>query len=151
MIDRFGGEYSFLSNFYFSPLFLEGKVWPTVEHYFQAAKAIPGAKTEILKDFELVEVLWSDLIRASKTPGEAKRIGREVPLRPGWDDMRLSVMEDGLREKFKSGSDLAVKLLSTENEELVEGNYWGDTFWGVCRGEGQNNLGKLLMKIRKEL
>lgn len=151
MIDRFGGDYAFLSNFYFSPLFLEGKVWSTVEHYFQAAKVIPGLTTEIVRDFELVEVLWSELIRECNSPGEAKRMGRKVPLRPSWDDMKLSVMEDALREKFKPDSDLASKLKATGEEELVEGNYWGDIFWGICKGEGQNNLGKLLMKIRKEL
>ena len=34
------------------------------------------------------------------------------------------------------------------NEELVEGNYWGDTFWGICNGEGTNWLGILLMAER---
>jgi len=56
----------------------------------------------------------------------------------------------GVREKFKQ-EDLKQMLLDTGDQELVEGNTWNDTFWGVCRGEGQNNLGKILMKVRMEL
>ena len=56
-----------------------------------------------------------------------------------------------LRDKFKPGSELAGKLLNTGDAELVEGNHWGDRYWGVCDGEGQNKLGKLLMQVRGEL
>ena len=59
-------------------------------------------------------------------------------------------MLTGLRYKF-SNPDLKEKLLATGNEELVEGNWWGDQYWGICDGIGKNKLGKLLMKVRKEL
>ena len=42
-------------------------------------------------------------------------------------------------------------LLATGKATLVEGNSWGDTFWGVCRGKGKNMLGKILMRVRKRL
>ena len=83
------------------------------------------------------------------TPGEAKRMGRQVTLRKDWEDVKISVMEKGLRMKFAI-PELRDKLLATGEEELVEGNWWGDTCWGVCKGVGANNLGKLLMKIREE-
>jgi hypothetical protein len=60
-------------------------------------------------------------------------------------------MESLVKEKFTRDTELGAKLVATGDEELVEGNYWGDTFWGVCRGVGQNHLGKILMKVREEL
>ena len=53
--------------------------------------------------------------------------------------------------KFTQNPNLGKLLIETQNEEIIEGNDWDDTFWGVCNGEGQNNLGKILMQIRKEL
>jgi ribA/ribD-fused uncharacterized protein len=83
-------------------------------------------------------------------PAQAKRAGRRLPMRPDWDAVKLQVMEDVLRIKF-SVAPFRTWLLNTGDEELVEGNTWGDTFWGVCGGVGENHLGKLLMKIRAEL
>jgi len=60
-------------------------------------------------------------------------------------------METLLREKFSKDPELRAKLLNTGTSKLVEGNTWGDRFWGVCRGQGENNLGRLLMKVREEL
>ena len=57
----------------------------------------------------------------------------------------------GVREKFKTHPDLAAQLLATDPQELVEGNHWKDTYWGVCDGIGQNNLGKILMIVRDEI
>jgi hypothetical protein len=79
----------------------------------------------------------------------AKAGGRKAHLRPGWDDERLGVMEALLREKFKNGA-LMAKLQATHPHELVEGNTWGDRFWGVSEGQGENHLGRLLMLIRDE-
>jgi predicted NAD-dependent protein-ADP-ribosyltransferase YbiA (DUF1768 family) len=77
-------------------------------------------------------------------------MGRAVTLRHDWEAVKFSYMELGLRLKFQN-SDLAEKLIATGDEELVEGNTWGDRVWGVCDGEGENRLGKLLMKIREEI
>jgi ribA/ribD-fused uncharacterized protein len=92
-----------------------------------------------------------DYISKMGDPAKAKRFGRTLKLRSDWDDVRLKVMEYGLREKFLKNDDLKELLLQTGNEELVEGNWWGDVFFGVCKGVGENHLGKLLMKIRDEI
>jgi ribA/ribD-fused uncharacterized protein len=134
MITEFEGEFRFLSNFYPSPVMLDGIEYPTVEHAYQAAKTIDTAER--------------DRIRNAKHAGTAKKLGRKVTLRPDWEAVKLQVMEDLIRRKF-SIPDLKDMLLATEQEELVEGNYWGDTFWGVCEGVGQNHLGKILMKVRR--
>ena len=136
MIDKFRGKYWFLSNFYESPIEDENIIYPTVEHYFQAQKTLN--REEKLK-----------IAKASK-PAKAKKMGRQVNLRKDWEDIKLQVMEKALRQKFQDPA-LCEKLIATGDEELVEGNPWGDRYWGVCKGSGKNKLGKLLMKIRKEL
>jgi hypothetical protein len=112
-----------------------------VEHAYQAAKTL---------DLEARE-----RIRKAPTPGEAKKLGRRVELRDGWAEMRLEVMEAMLRMKFRD-PDLRRKLYWTRERELVEGNRWGDTFWGKTRDEtgtwqGKNHLGEILMRIREEI
>lgn len=142
MIDKFDGEFAFLSNFYESPVSDGFTTFPTVEHYFQAAKAV------WVKDY--------DDIQYAKTPSEAKRIGRRITIRGDWESIKLDVMETALRKKFAI-PELREQLLATGDAELVEGNYWHDNFWGDCGCEkckhthGQNNLGKLLMKIRDDI
>jgi ribA/ribD-fused uncharacterized protein len=135
-ITSFTGEYEFLSNFSWSPVLHDSIQYPTVEHAFQAAKTYD--KDERRR------------IAALPTPGMAKRAGRKVKLRKNWNEMRVKVMRTLLRKKFLHPG-LAGKLLATEDAELIEGNSWGDTFWGVCNGVGENRLGKLLMEIREEL
>ena len=137
MINRFIDEYEFLSNFYPSPIYDNaGKEYPTVEHYFQAMKTFNPQERE--------------LIRSAESPGKAKRIGRLVQLREDWEDRKLDIMEKALIQKFQILR-LREKLLATGNEELIEGNFWHDTYWGVCKGEGENHLGKLLMNIREKI
>ena len=136
MIDCFDGEFAFLSNFYPSPIFA-GNIWfPTVEHYFQAAKPTN------MEEYKA--------IAAADTPGQAKRLGRKVTLRPDWEEVKDEVMLDALRKKF-SIPELREKLLATGEEYLIEGNTWGDKYWGVCDGIGLNHLGKLLMRVREEI
>lgn len=128
----FNGEYSFLSNFW---LEVNGQ---TAEHTFQAAKA---------EDPE--EAKW---ILESGSPGEAKRRGRAVKLRPDWDDVKRETMLNILRRKF-SDPELRERLVNTGDAELIEANHWNDLYWGVDRdsGEGQNWLGKTLMQVRDEI
>lgn len=137
MIDRFRWPHEFLSNFYQWHVTYEGWDYRTSEHAYQAAKS------ERLSD--------RVIIQACDTPGQAKKYGKTVRLRSGWEDLKIPVTATILRDKFKRGSYTGFLLLSTDNEYLVEGNNWHDTFWGICDGRGQNHLGKLLMQIREEL
>lgn len=142
MIDCFDGKFAFLSNFYPSPMTVDGIIFPTVEHLFQAAKTV-----------SLVE---REKIAAATTPGQAKRLGRNVILCDNWEEIKDDVMLNALRLKFAI-LPLREKLLATGNEELVEGNTWHDNIWGNCscdrckKIEGQNKLGKLLMQVREEI
>lgn len=135
-IDSFRGEYHFLSNFHQSPVTMYGESYPTVEHAFQAAKALHPEDRE--------------RIRIVAKPGDAKRLGRRVQLRPDWEDVKLSIMYTLVARKFQD-STLRHQLLQTGDEYLVEGNTWNDTFWGVCNGEGRNYLGLILMRVRSEI
>lgn len=143
LIDRFQGEYAFLSNFHESPFTYEGREWPTVEHAFQAQKSLNEGEQE--------------LIRSAATPLKAKQMGRKVLLRPDWNDVKEDIMHEILSCKFNHDLDLARRLLLTGYAELVEGNTWHDNFWGNCtcgkciKQSGKNLTGKLLMQVRKEL
>lgn len=134
MISKFKNIHYFLSNFYPSPIIYKDHEYPTVEHAYQAAKTL---------DHEAAEE-----IRYSSSPVVAKKLGRKVVVRGDWDKVKVPIMRDLLARKFAVGSPLAALLLSTGDEELKEGNWWGDTFWGVCNGVGENWLGKLLMERR---
>ena len=137
MISEFRGETRWLSNFHKCPIYYEGIVYPSTEHAYHAAKTL---------DIEARKI-----IAALPSPGAAKYLGMKIPLRPNWDSIKLEIMTNLNRQKFQGDLELAARLLSTGNQELVEGNNWGDTYWGVCDGIGGNNLGKILMKIREEL
>ena len=86
-------------------------------------------------------------------PAEAKSRGRQITLRPDWEEVKLGIMEEIVRVKFTQNHALRQQLLDTGDRELREGNNWHDTFWGVDlrTGKGENHLGKILMKIRSEL
>ena len=133
----FAEPFAFLSNFYPCTVTFEGETYSTVEHAYQAAKTLdPAQRAHIQK---------------LATPGQAKRAGRDVTLRSDWDQIRVAVMRNLLEQKFAPGSVCAHKLCLTEDHLIEETNTWGDTFWGVCRGEGLNVLGELLMEIRADL
>lgn len=128
VIDSFMDEYHFLSNFS-----EEGKVKPTVEHYYQAAKTLdPNDR---------------DWVMEAPTPGQAKRRGRKVELRPDWEQVKIGIMLGLLLEKFDE-SEIQAKLLATGDARLIEGNTWHDTYWGVHGGVGENWLGRLLEVVR---
>ncbi len=141
-ISKFEDRFAFLSNFHPSVICDEYIFYPTVEHYFQAMKTL---NPEMRKK-----------IAAADTPGQAKRLGRQVELRPDWEEVKDDVMLEGLRLKFTIPS-LREMLIETGSAELVEGNWWHDNTWGDCGCEkcqdipGQNRLGKLLMQVRKEV
>lgn len=136
-INSFRGLYSFLSNMFMCDLFDENGVkYKSVEHFYQSHK--------------IVDHCERNKIRCAKTPMESKRLGRKCKVRAYWNNIKDAVMEDALRFKFKN-ENLRIKLIATYPSELVEGNTWGDTYWGKVNGEGLNKLGVLLMEIRDEL
>jgi ribA/ribD-fused uncharacterized protein len=144
-INQFSGKYRFLSNFYPAPVRLpdEDYIYPTVEHAYQAVKTLR------------IEDRW--VIKSCSTASEAKRCGRDSSLREDWKAVKVDVMRGLLLQKFALGTELAAKLLDTEDEELVEGNWWHDNFWGNCTCArcsditGQNWLGRLLVEVRAAL
>lgn len=136
VIGPFYEECGFLSNLHRSPFIYKGKIWQTSEHAYQAMKT---------KDEDEQEH-----VRSQTTPGRAKRAGQKVTLRDDWEDVKVGIMKDILREKF-SDPKLQGLLLKTDPKPLVEINYWGDRFYGVCEGKGFNVLGQILMEIREEL
>lgn len=136
VINKFEGEYEFLSNFARCSVVYTGNIYPTVEHTYQAAKSLDKS---IQKSFTTLP-----------TPGKAKKLGRQIELRPDWEQVKDNIMKNLLRQKF-SHEHFKSQLLATGNTQLVEGNTWNDTYWGVCNGKGLNMLGTLLMEVRSEL
>lgn len=135
-VEQFQGEYSWLSNFWPAEVLDElGIMYPTVENAFQAAKTMDKQAREQI---------------ATMGPGKAKRFARKLDLRSDWEEVKVGIMEILLEMKF-SIPELREKLMATDDMELIEGNWWHDTFWGVYKGEGQNTLGKLIMKIRANI
>jgi ribA/ribD-fused uncharacterized protein len=133
MIDDFNGEYRFLSNFYLHPITYEGIRYPSTEHAYQATK------TE--------NVTMRKQIARERSPNIAKHLGRRLLLRSDWEEIKIQVMTDVCSLKF-SNPELQLKLLETTPHELIEGNWWGDRYWGMCKGEGKNWLGRILMRLR---
>lgn len=136
MINKFVGEYAFLSNFFEIPIYYSGILYQNSEAAFQAQKTLDP---EERKKFSTL------------SSNEAKKKGRHVALRDDWEQVKDDIMFDIVLSKFASNPVLKNLLLNTNNEELIEGNTWNDTYWGVCNGEGENHLGKILMKVRSLL
>lgn len=140
-ITSFRNQYAFLSNFWYCKVAYDGVVYPTSEHAYVAAKSFDLAHRERVKKVA--------------SPSEAKAIGREVALRPDWESVKVGIMYAIVLDKFTRNSDLKEGLLSTGRAYLVEGNTWGDRFWGAERVRGQwvgeNWLGKCLMAIRETI
>lgn len=135
-IDEFKNKYFFLSNFYLRPMVYEGLTYRCAEAAFQSAK---------VKD---KKDRW-DFIDLN--PSEAKRLGRKIPLRADWEEIKDEVMYQVCKSKFCNDVEMQDLLLATENALLEEGNTWGDRYWGTVNGIGKNKLGQILMKIREEI
>lgn len=132
----FFGPFRFLSNFHFVEVKLDGETYRTTEHAYQAAKTL--------------DLQSRKLIQSLPQPRDARRAGQEVVYRPDWDEIKLDVMFDLNAQKFVQ-QPLERWLLDTGDMYLEETNTWGDVFWGVCGGKGENHLGKILMSIRSGL
>ena len=71
--------------------------------------------------------------------------------KPGWEDIRIGQMEEVQMAKFTQYPELRAKLIATGDAELIYNNECGDEYWGVFQGKGENNLGKVLMRVRERL
>lgn len=151
MINDFRGKYRWLSNFWSCFIIVQGEAYPSVENAYQALKM------ENISDREKFKY-----IKAS----EAKQLGKILPMRDDWEQYfydsrwcnkgekiqhKISLMHYLVQQKFEQNEFLKKLLLETNDEHLEEGNWWGDTFWGTVNGEGENWLGKILMKVRADL
>ena len=136
VIDSFRGTYRFLSNFYPCNIEYDGIEYPSTEHAYQAAK------------FDDLSI--KQQIAELPTASAAKKAGKLCSYSDTWRVRSIKVMYDVCKLKFNQ-PEFKNMLLSTGDAELVEGNTWGDEFWGVCDGRGKNYLGKILMQIRHEI
>ena len=132
-------EFGCFSNFAPYPIELDGKVWPTSEHYFQAQKF---AGTE-----------FEEEIRREGSPMIAARMGRDrgKPLRDDWERVKDEVMRRAVLAKFTQHEGPRKILLGTGDAELVE-HTRNDSYWGDGGdGRGRNMLGRILVEVREEL
>ncbi len=138
-IKGFFGPYRWLSNFHLVEITYEGITYPSTENAYQASKFRDGEEElELKHSFSAI------------SPASAKKTSKLIPIRPDWDDIKLKVMEDLNRLKYQNPVCCRL-LIDTGDKYLEETNWWNDKFWGVCRGEGENHLGKIIMKIREEI
>lgn len=135
MIREFNGEHRWLSNFAPCKIMLDGEEYDSVENAYQASKTLNHSERMKFKNI---------------TPGQAKRLGRKITIRDDWSKVKLSIMYSLLIQKY-ANPPYKNMLIETGYMRIEEGNLWNDTFWGVCleTGKGQNNLGKMIMEIRK--
>lgn len=136
VIDSFRGDFWFLSNMYASVIYIEGDRYESVEHAYQASKTLDPWERR--------------MIRKAASPFDAKALGKGVKVRENWDDIKVDVMKKLVKKKFENPF-LQPMLLATDDAIIVENNTWNDQFWGVCKGEGLNMLGKILMEVREEI
>jgi len=138
LINEFRGQYYFLSNFYEDISYqieYDGLFYNNAEAAFQSVKIIDKNNR---KQF------------CNLSASDAKKLGRKVQLRQDWEQIKDDVMYNVVKAKFNIKY-LKQMLINTGDAELIEGNSWNDTYWGVCSGRGQNKLGKILMRVREEL
>lgn len=142
VINNFSGDYDFLSNFYNINLVYDKILYHSSEAAYQAAKTLDNSKR---------------LQISNMGPAEAKKAGRQLQLRPDWEEIKDKIMYDICLIKFTTSLSLASKLLATNDTTLIEGNHWHDNYWGDCSCKkcknihGNNQLGKTLMQIRDVL
>lgn len=130
------GELGYLANYSNHGFELNGKYWPTVEHFYQAQK------------FENIEI--QEKIRNAPTPKIASSIGRDRnnKLRENWSEIKRDIMLEGVLAKFRAHPDILKKLLDTGEEEIIE-NTDIDYYWGCGENKiGRNEFGKILVKAR---
>lgn len=141
-IVKFESEYFWLSNFYEVPVKLGNLTFGSTEAAFQGCKykaALGDQRTQ----YEFLE----DMIQAN--PSQSKKLGKRLSIDVDkWESIKVRCMREVVKAKFDQHDDLRLKLIETGAALLVEGNTWGDKFWGRCDGAGLNVLGSILMELR---
>lgn len=134
----FMGVNRFLSNFWPCNIVFEGESYRSVEAAYVASKTTdPEIRAQV---------------RRLQTSGDCKKYGKMIKLRPDFENIKMDVMKYLVSYKFSSKNpELMQRLIDTGDRELIEGNDWGDVYWGVCNGVGENRLGRILMDVREEL
>jgi ribA/ribD-fused uncharacterized protein len=150
-IDSFQGQYRFLSNFYPAPVEFQGLEYPTNEHAYQASKCLNQRFRHFIASEEDLSAAGAKRLGRALSTGKLVRVDKNWVERDDWFSVNLDIMFVLNFEKFRRHDDLRELLLETGEAELIEGNHWGDVFWGVCNGVGENHLGKILMKVRDGL
>ncbi len=137
MISQFRGEYNWLSNMYSCKVVHKRKLFNSVENAYMFAK------NDTCED-------WLHFC-LNNPPNICKKESKNIEIRADWEEVKLGIMYNLLLQKFKQ-EPFRTKLLATGNENIQEGNFWNDKFWGICLksnpNEGENNLGRLIMYIR---
>jgi ribA/ribD-fused uncharacterized protein len=132
-------EFYVFNNFSAHAIEFRGRVYPTCEHAYQAAKCTDPEGQEA--------------IRHARSPLEAKRLANvtyKAARDPDWGNKKVAVVEEILRAKLAQHPEAQDALRASADEEIVEDSPT-DYFWGTgADGSGQNVLGKLWMKIRDE-
>lgn len=149
MINFFRKENGWLSNMTSVPILYKGHLFDSTEAAFMWEKC---QDCEI-KLADGSSIPWLEFCQ-TQAPNIVKLRSRDVKLREDWNDVKLEIMYDVLVIKFTQ-EPFRSKLIATGTQNIVEGNYWGDKFWGVdlkeTPNEGENWLGRLIMDIRNKL
>lgn len=143
-IYHFREKYDFLSNMYklSTPISL---LFPDMSHALEFTCAEAAYQAYRCAD-------PADRYKFVNIDGPAaKTLSHNIKARSNWDAIKTKCMKHVISEKFKNNPDLAARLLDTGNADLINENAQNDCFWGVCGGEGENMLGKILMEERFEL
>lgn len=141
IVEKFRDEYSFLSNFYPAKIELDGKIWESSEHLYQAMKCTSAQDIEEVRKHPF---------KGLKTFANSKII------RSDWNDVKENVMYAALYGKFSQNPNLKYRLLALDGFTIIEGNDWHDNYWGDCSCDscynirGQNKLGVMLEDLIKE-
>ena len=140
-ISEFTGKYEFLSNEFLAPVCFENQIYPSVAHAFQAARTSDtDLRSSIAKcaDFQALYTLCEEM----DNPAD-------------WQKQRLFVMERLIRDKFRRNRELQRRLLETGSKALIntytDATVASNLFWGLVGPKGQNHVGNLLMKTRKDI
>lgn len=141
-IVKFEGSNFFLSNFYECRVKIGNLTFGSTEAAFQGSK-YKAALIDQKEQFEFLKAM------IDATPSQSKKLGKNIKIDlDKWESIKVRCMREVVKAKFDQHDDLRLKLIETGASLLVEGNTWGDVYWGRCNGRGMNILGSILMELR---